>query len=184
MNLYAYCENNPVYYVDPTGHIRKCVKKAYKAIRRANPYMPATKAHKLAMKQAGVQSSRLINPNEIRFSQSSVNGAQEIIDSMRQNGWIDDPRHTIDVVLMSDYGLNTLDNTRVLAARIAEIDVMANVHGYTDLLPSQELIDRFTNRHGVPQTWGDAIRFRMRNQNATFRSRYPFGADTIEWSGN
>ena len=28
-----------------------------------------------------------VNANEIRFSQSSVNGAEEIISSMKANGW-------------------------------------------------------------------------------------------------
>ena len=34
LNLYAYCANNPVFYVDPTGHVSQCVKDAYEqAIR-------------------------------------------------------------------------------------------------------------------------------------------------------
>lgn len=40
-----------------------------------------------------------INPNEIRFSQSSVNGSVEIVESMKRNGWAGDP---IDVVQMPD----------------------------------------------------------------------------------
>ena len=28
LNLYAYCQNNPVYYIDPTGHQPNCVKDA------------------------------------------------------------------------------------------------------------------------------------------------------------
>ena len=63
-----------------------------------------------------------INPNDIRFSQSSVNGASEIIDSMKAKGWDGAP---IDVVRMPDGNLTTIDNTRVLAARYAEIDVQA-----------------------------------------------------------
>ena len=34
LNLYAYCANNPVYYVDPTGHVSQCVKDAYKKYRK------------------------------------------------------------------------------------------------------------------------------------------------------
>ena len=34
LNLYAYCANNPVFYVDPSGHVLQCVKDAYeRAIR-------------------------------------------------------------------------------------------------------------------------------------------------------
>ncbi len=31
--------------------------------------------------------SKTVNPNDIRFSQSSVNGSAEIVESMRNNGW-------------------------------------------------------------------------------------------------
>ena len=37
--------------------------------------------------RAGAEGITEINPNEIRFSQSSVNGSREIIASMKQNGW-------------------------------------------------------------------------------------------------
>ena len=33
LNLYAYCESNPVFYVDPTGNVADCVKDAYKKYR-------------------------------------------------------------------------------------------------------------------------------------------------------
>ena len=93
-----------------------------------------------------------INPNDIRFSQSSVNGASEIIDSMKAKGWDGDP---IDVVRMPDGNLTTIDNTRVLAARYAEIDVQANVHAFDEVLPQDlDLIERLTTPKGVAQTWG------------------------------
>ena len=93
-----------------------------------------------------------INPNDIRFSQSSVNGASEIIDSMKAKGWDGDP---IDVVRMPDGNLTTIDNTRVLAARYAEIDVQANVHAFDEVLPQNlDLIERLTTPKGVAQTWG------------------------------
>ena len=65
-----------------------------------------------------------INPKDIRFSQSSVNGAGELVESMNKNGWKGDP---IDVVKMKDGGLTTLDNTRVLAASRANINVETSV---------------------------------------------------------
>jgi len=100
-----------------------------------------------------------INPNDIRFSQSSVNGASEIIDSMKAKGWDGDP---IDVVRMPDGNLTTIDNTRVLAARYAEIDVQANVHAFDEVLPQDlDLIERLTTPKGVPQTWGDAVLLRI-----------------------
>ena len=63
-------------------------------------------------------ASKLINPNEIRFSQTSVNGAKEITESMKVNGWVGDP---IDVVKMSDGRLTTVDNARYLLRRMQEL---------------------------------------------------------------
>ena len=93
--------------------------------------------------------SIFINPNEIRYSQSSVNGSNDIIQSMKKNGWRGDP---IDVVEMPDGIYTTIDNTRVVSAREAGINVQANVHGYNDPLPS-EYIERFTTKKGIPKTW-------------------------------
>lgn len=123
-----------------------------------------------------------INPNDIRFSQSSVNGASEIIDSMKAKGWDGDP---IDVVRMPDGNLTTIDNTRVLAARYAEIDVQANVHAFDEVLPQDlDLIERLTTPKGVPQTWGDAVLLRIGKQNSGYRNTYPLGSNIIGWSGN
>ncbi len=104
---------------------------------------------------------RSANPNEIRFSQSSVNGLDEIVESMKKNGWVGDP---IDVVRMSDGKLTTIDNTRVLAAREAGIDVKMIVHEADEALPSN-FIDRFTTKNGVPATWEDAVQLRIQKQN-------------------
>ncbi|WP_260444426.1 ParB/RepB/Spo0J family partition protein [Listeria cossartiae] len=89
-----------------------------------------------------------VNPSEIRISQTSVNGSDEIIASMKANGWKGDP---IDVVRMPDGKLTTLDNTRVAAAREAGIDVQATIRNYDDLLP-QDMVARFTTPKGVPKT--------------------------------
>ncbi len=117
-------------------------------------------------------SGQSINPNEIRFSQSSINGSEEIIASMKKNGWAGEP---IDVVQMSDGKFTTIDNTRVAAARQAGIDVQANVHSYNDALPS-DLIERFTTKKGIPKTWGEALELRVGKQNSTFRNTYPSGS--------
>ena len=114
----------------------------------------------------------VINPNEIRFSQSSVNGADEITTSMKANGWLGEP---IDVVKMPDGELSTLDKTRVVAARQAGIDAKAIVHGFNDPLPNS-LVSRFTTPKGVPETWGEALNLRIGKQNSTFRYTYPSGS--------
>ena len=125
---------------------------------------------------AGESSSISINPNEIRYSQSSVNGSGVIIGSMKENGWRGEP---IDVVKMPDGMYTTIDNTRVVAAREAGINVQANVHEYKDSLPS-EYIDRFTTKKGVPKTWGEAIELRVGKQKASFRNGNRYGKLDME----
>jgi len=120
-------------------------------------------------------------PTGVRLSQSSVNGAAKIIESMRANGWVGDP---IDVVRMPDSDLTTIDNTRVVAAHQAGIDVQAVIHGFDDPLPP-EFIDRFTTpKGGVPSTWGGAILNRIGGQNSLYRNTYPFGSPFTGWVGN
>jgi len=123
----------------------------------------------------GLRAVSNIATSKIRFSQQSVNGLEEIVSSMKKNGWQGDP---VDVVKMGDGGLTSLDNTRVLAAHEAGIDVQAVVHLADDLLPSN-LVKRFTTKKGVPKTWGDAARLRIQNQNSGFRNTYPNGSQVI-----
>ena len=127
----------------------------------------------------GVRQPVSVNANEIRFSQSSVNGADEIMSSMKANGWKGDP---IDVIKMSDGKLTTIDNTRVVAAREAGIDAKAIIHDANEILP-ENLIDRFTTKKGVPKTWGEAMELRIGKQKASFRNNNPFGADVMERIG-
>ncbi len=143
-------------------------------------FTPCELADEVAEKATkGVRQPVSVNANEIRFSQSSVNGAEEIISSMKANGWKGDP---IDVIKMSEGKLTTIDNTRVVAAREAGIDVQAIIHDFNELLP-ESLIDRFTTKKGVPKTWGEAIELRIGKQKASFRNNNPFGADTMERIG-
>ncbi len=117
---------------------------------------------------------RDINPNEIRYSQTSVNGSTEIIEDMKINGWHGDP---IDVVIMNDGKLTTLDNTRVVAAKVAGIEVKANVHNYSDPLPNEALMERFSTRKGgTPKTWGQAVENRIGKQSSAFRKNNPNGS--------
>lgn len=99
---------------------------------------------------------------------------------MKKNGWQGD---AIDVVRMSDGKLTTIDNTRVLAARYADINVQANIHGFDEVLPT-DLIERFTTPKGVPKTWGDAVSLRIGKQNSLYRTTYSNGSNIIGWSGN
>ena len=107
---------------------------------------PETKGKTIDEKSSGLgKNIENVNPSEIRFSQTSVNGSDEIIASMKANGWKGDP---IDVVKMPDGSLTTLDNTRVAATRKVGIDVQATVRNYNDPLPP-DMVARFTTPKGV-----------------------------------
>jgi len=111
-----------------------------------------------------------LSPSMIRFSQSSVNGVEEITASMKANGWQGAP---IDVVRMGDGMLTSFDNSRLLAAHRAGINVQAVVREAGDSFPA----NRWTPRSGVqPATWGGAINARIQQQNSKFRNTYPNGS--------
>ncbi len=119
----------------------------------------------------GGRAIQRLNPAVIKFSQSSVNDWGTITDSMRKSGWkwYAEP---IDVVKMTDGSLITLDNTRLLAAHDAGIDVRAIVRNFNDPLPIKFVkTERFaTVRNGNPSIWGEAVNFRINKQNSQFRN--------------
>lgn len=127
----------------------------------------------------GTGDIQTINPNDIRFSQTKVNNAAEIIESMKANGWAGSP---IEVVRMPDGKLTTIDNTRVLSAKYANINVKAIVHDSNASLP-ENYIERFTKK-GVPTTWEEAIYLRIGKQGAAYKNKYPNGSNITGWDGN
>lgn len=223
LNLYAYGHNNPVRYVDPSGHEGLICSMKYgefkkkeaeggtlsekekrqiyeyeqnqkksngagsdsKTIKNVEaPILPEGSSweRNVLNSFAGGKSNSVTYGggttlyNEIRYSQSSVNGSNDIIQSMRESGWKGEP---IDVVEMPDGIYTTIDNTRVVSAREAGVNVKANVHGYNDPLPS-EYIERFTTKKCVPKTWGEAIELRVGKQKASFRNGNPYGKFDME----
>ncbi len=85
---------------------------------------------------------------------------------------------------MPDGGITTLDNTRVLAAHQAGINVQARVHWYDDVLPMSN-VERFTAPKGdVPTSWGEAVQNRIAAQNASYQIRWPSGSPFTGWNGS
>jgi hypothetical protein len=122
-----------------------------------------------------------LSPSAVRFSQSSVNGAANIVGSMKKDGWVG---ASIEVVRMSDGALTTVDNSRLLAAHLSGIRVKATIHSFDDPLP-EGFVDRFTTlRGGAPSTWGRAIQNRIDSQSVGYRAAYPFGSSFTGWDGN
>ncbi len=116
------------------------------------------------------QSVTTLESSAIRFSQSSVNGVAEIAESMAAKGWAGPP---IDVVQMGD-GIVTVDNTRLLASHMTSTPVQAIVHGAEEALP-----ESMSGRFGSAKTWGEAVQYRIANQNAAYRSRFPGGSVAV-----
>jgi hypothetical protein len=115
-----------------------------------------------------------LEASSIRFTQTSVNGVETLVESMSANGWKGDP---IDVVKMSDGLLTSVDNTRVLAAQLSGTKVKAVVHAFEEAIPAGQAERFILKKTGaVPTTWGQAAEFRIQNQSASFRNAYPNGS--------
>lgn len=122
---------------------------------------------------SGEARAAAINPAAIRFSQSSVSEVDGIAASMRADGWQGPP---IDVVRMDDGALTAFDNTRVLAASRAGIDVQAVIREAAEAFPA----GRWTPRSGIqPTTWEQAVQVRIQQQNRLFRQTYPNGSPIV-----
>lgn len=122
-----------------------------------------------------------LNPAKVRFSQNSVKEADEIIKSMSKKGWKGDP---IDVVKMKDGGLTSVDNTRVLAAKTTGTTIKARIHEYDDKIDIN-MANRFlSKKKEIPETWGQAVSYRIGKQASGYRNKYPEGSQITGWSGD
>jgi hypothetical protein len=123
-----------------------------------------------------------LNPALVRFSQTAPRAqgstVRAIAHSMRQRGFVVDPDRLMDVVRMPDGQLTTLDNTRLLAASDAGVNIQARIWQFDDLMPNDPLfVDRFAGRNGqLPVTFGEAVTNRIGRQSATYRNNYPVGS--------
>lgn len=131
-----------------------------------------------------------LNPNAIRFTQTTVKQKNEtipnLVESMKQNGFIVEPDRLIDVVRMPDGMLTSLYNTHILAAQRAGVNIPARVFEHTDLLPTNDLdyISRLIGKKSeAPITYGDAVINRISNQSKQFRTLYPNGSP-YTWSSS
>ncbi|MFM2483474.1 RHS repeat domain-containing protein [Celerinatantimonas sp. YJH-8] len=127
-----------------------------------------------------------LDPTEVSFSQATVDyqkrgsplNYDQLVESMKKDGWNGKP---LDVVRMPDGAITSADNTRVLAAREAGINIQAHLRNYTDKI-SPEQSRRFQFNGELPKTWGEAIEFRvmkqstMRGIDKTWSERFPLGS--------
>jgi hypothetical protein len=105
---------------------------------------------------------------------------------MLNSGFKVESDRLIDVVMMPDGQLTSLDTTRIIAADRAGIKIQARLHNYDDLLPNDaDFIDRFTGQKGeVPETFGDAVKNRISTQKRIYRDTYPDGSEYISFGKN
>ena len=83
----------------------------------------------------------------------------DLVESMKRDGWKGDP---VDVVRMPDGMPTSMDNTRILAAREAGVEVKANVRSFDELLTPEMKQARGWQDY---DTWGEAIAARINKQS-------------------
>ena len=99
-----------------------------------------------------------LGPATINFTQSSMLFAKagasydldSLVASMSKDGWLGKP---IDVIAMPDGTLASIGNMRVLAARMADMDVQANARGFDELITDPVRHFSFIEAGVAPETW-------------------------------
>jgi hypothetical protein len=116
------------------------------------------------------------NPFEIRFSQKNVSGPEyrSLVEHMSANGWADDIP-PIDTVRMSDGGLTSIDNRRLLAAKNTNTPVKLIEYNGSDLIPRERISYLSPEKQAKIQTWEDFVKYRIENQGSTFSKNNPVG---------
>jgi hypothetical protein len=140
-------------------------------------------------KYLNVSSSITIDPAKVRHSQKTVSFKKkrgdteytydDIKNSMQKEGWQGEP---IDVVEMPDGELTSIDNTRVRAAKETNTPIKANIRKHDEPLPDDIIKSgRFNKeeKNQFPQTWGEAIDNRIKNQGSTWSRENPHGTHEL-----
>ena len=112
LNLYAYCRNNPVYYADPSGNYRNCVKEAYDRIRQENPGMSAQDAYNLALKETG--KDRIPNDTAQNTEQNRQHGPESNVPNSGNSNQVR-PDFIVSpngIVISADITVDSIPNTQ------------------------------------------------------------------------
>lgn len=127
-----------------------------------------------------------IDPTRLSFSQATVSHQKggkaynynSMVDSMKREGWNGD---LVDIVIMPNDTVTSMDNTRILAAREANIDLKAKVRDFNTPLTKAES-ERFKVNGKTPNTWGEAIKLRVEKQASqkgtpdNWSIQFPYGS--------
>ena len=93
LNLYAYCQNNPVFYVDPSGNVSQCLKNAFDKYRQEGKNL--NDAYKLAIRdyeiaqQQGVSIPAPKKPSNNAFKEY-VEAEKKIQQKILWDSYLDD----------------------------------------------------------------------------------------------
>ncbi|GAA4017500.1 RHS repeat-associated core domain-containing protein [Actimicrobium antarcticum] len=127
---------------------------------------------------------RFIDPRQIRFTQQSAGyTSSDKINTLDTTGpdikKAPEKIPAMDVVVMPDGRLTSLDNRRLAAAMLYEAgSVRVIIHAADEPLPAGITTVRFSK--GYPaKTWADAVAIRIYNQGPDFREKYLQGSSEI-----
>jgi hypothetical protein len=164
-----------------------------RAVDQGLPLLGAAAGAGLYVNSLRLESRVLLDPNQVRYTQATVGfksssgyTIDETLDFARAGGEL--PR--VDVVRSSSGELASLDNRRVLVGRQLSEEfngygLRATIREFDEALTPAE-VERFTlntkdvsalakrgfaDVNPVPQTWGDAARLRILNQETRSTGR-------------
>ena len=127
----------------------------------------------------------MVNPREVRFTQEWVSyNSSDKVNTLDTTGptvkTSTQSLPAIDVMVMPDGRLSSLDNRRLTAAQLYEADsIKVIIHAPGDALPDARTVRRFAWENYQPQTWGEAAAVRIYKQGSEFRDAFRQGSTVI-----
>ena len=140
LNLYAYCANNPIYYVDPSGHI--CEEWYKKLIEKRNKGKKLSRTERQSIKQyeKANKITNDVNNNFITYRRVQGSGSKDILLIDKDNNLYINPRwkkSQLNVSTGKDHS-QYFKNLRNGDSYIIEFDV-------------PKWLDDFINEYAIPQ---------------------------------
>jgi hypothetical protein len=126
-----------------------------------------------------------IKPSPVRFTQEWVSYTSSdkvnTLDTTGRTARIaPEQLPAMDVVVMPDGRLTSLDNRRLTAAQLYNAEsVKVVIHDSNDMLPNADTVKRFTWDGNKPTTWSEAAAVRIFKQGADFRESFRQGSPVV-----
>lgn len=126
-----------------------------------------------------------IKPSQVRFTQEWVSYTSSdkvnTLDTTGRTARIaPEQLPAMDVVVMPDGRLTSLDNRRLTAAQLYNAEsVKVVIHDSNDMLPDADTVKRFTWDGNKPTTWSEAAAVRIFKQGSDFRESFRQGSPVV-----